>query len=110
MDHTKAAAGFGLLADPNRLRILGQLSQEGEQSATQLLAALPVSQPTLSHHMKLLWEGGLVQRRRMGQHTLYRLDQSALERLLAVPLGREEPPLPTHPAPPPVIIRTGHKW
>ena len=41
MDHTKAAAGFGLLADPNRLRILGQLSQEGEQSATQLLAALP---------------------------------------------------------------------
>ena len=110
MDYTKAAAGFGLLADPNRLRILGQLSQEGEQSATQLLAALPVSQPTLSHHMKLLWEGGLVQRRRMGQHTLSRLDQSALERLLAVPLGREEPPLPTHPAPPPVIIRTGHKW
>ena len=75
MDYTKAAAGFGLLADPNRLRILGQLSQEGEQSATQLLAALPVSQPTLSHHMKLLWEGGLVQRRRMGQHTLYRLDK-----------------------------------
>lgn len=110
MDYTKAAAGFGLLADPNRLRILIQLSQGVEQSASQLLDALPVSQPTLSHHMKFLCEGGLVQRRRLGQRILYRLDQAALEQLLAIPLGKEAPPPAAQPAPPPVIVRAGHKW
>ena len=100
---------FKAFCDENRLHILSLL-RGGEKCACKLLDELHIGQSTLSHHMKLLWEGGLVPRRRMGQHTLYRLDQSALERLLAVPLGREEPPLPTHPAPPPVIIRTGHKW
>jgi len=115
MDLTKAAAGFGLLADRNRLCILTQLSQEGEQSAAQLLAALPVSQPTFSHHMKLLWEGGLVRRRRLGQRVLYQVDRAALGQLLAVPLG-ETPALPppqpdpAQPTPAPVIVRAGHKW
>lgn len=117
MDFTQAAAAFGLLADQNRLCILTQLCREGEQSATQLLAALPVSQPTLSHHMKLLWEGGLVQRRRVGQRVLYQVDRAALTGLLAIPLGEPEPPAaPPQPAqsaqtaPAPVIVRAGHKW
>jgi len=115
MDLTKAAAGFGLLADQNRLHILTQLSREGEQSAAQLLAALPVSQPTLSHHMKLLWEGGLVRRRRVGQRVMYQVDRAALGQLLAVPLGEAvaEALLPPQPDPAQrasVIVRTGHKW
>jgi len=113
MDLTEAAAGFGLLADQNRLHILTQLAREGEQNAAQLLAALPVSQPTLSHHMKLLWEGGLVQRRRVGRRVLYQVDRAALGRLLAVPLGDsgalpEPQPAPSRPSP--VIVRAGHKW
>ena len=47
MNYAEIAAGFALLADPNRLRILAQLYQgEDWQSATQLLAQLPICQPT----------------------------------------------------------------
>ena len=84
MDYTKAAAGFGLLADPNRLRILGQLSQEGEQSATQLLAALPVSQPTLSHHMKILCDSGVVVGRKEGKWVHYRIDPEGSAQAIAL--------------------------
>ena len=122
MNYAEIAAGFALLADPNRLRILAQLYQgEDWQSATQLLAQLPICQPTLSHHMKLLWQGGLVERRRQGQRTLYRLDRAALAALLTDPLtapaGEGTPPAGSPPKeavaaprPPAVIVRTGHKW
>lgn len=122
MNYAEIAAGFALLADPNRLRILAQLDQgEDWQSATQLLAQLPICQPTLSHHMKLLWQGGLVERRRQGQRTLYRLDRTALSALLTAPLtdpaGEALPPAGSPPKgagavppPPAVIVRTGHKW
>ena len=122
MNYAEIAAGFALLADPNRLRILAQLDQgEDWQSATQLLAQLPICQPTLSHHMKQLWQGGLVERRRQGQRTLYRLDRAALAALLTAPLtapaGEGTPPAGSPPKgagavppPPAVIVRTGHKW
>lgn len=108
MDLVNAAGGFALLSEPNRLLILRALAQ-GEQSATQLLQELPVSQPTLSHHMKLLCDWGLVRRRRQGQRTLYTLDRAALSELLAVPLAgtvREEPAQPPTPT---VIVRSGHR-
>ena len=121
MTYTEAAAGFGLLADPHRLRILCRLAREGDwRSAGELLAELPISQPTLSHHMKLLCAGGLVERRRQGQRTLYRLDREAAAALLAVPLAPEDsapaegapPPQPAPPEAerPAVIVRSGHKW
>lgn len=114
MDCNEAAAGFALLAEPNRLRILARLSREGEQSATQLLATLPVTQPTLSHHMKLLCRGGLVRQRRDRQRVLYRLDREALERLLASPMEGEapepEPETPAFAGAAGVIVRSGHKW
>lgn len=110
MDQRKAAEGFALLADPNRLAILWLLSQ-GERNAAGLLEELPVSQPTLSHHMRLLWNGGLVERRRQGQRVIYTLCRPALRELLrAVPL--EEPPASSAPQPPEtprVIIRSGHQ-
>ena len=82
MDRQKAAAGFALLADPNRLEILRLLSQ-GEKNATELLKGLPVSQPTLSHHMRLLCQGGLVTQQRQGQRVLYTLCRAALRELLS---------------------------
>ena len=71
--------------------------------------------------MKLLWQGGLVERRRQGQRTLYRLDRAALAALLTAPLagpaGEALPPAGSPPKeavaaprPPAVIVRTGHKW
>lgn len=112
MDQHKAAEGFALLADPNRLEILRILSH-GEENAAGLLKSLPVSQPTLSHHMRLLCEGGLVERRRQGQRVIYTLNLPALRELLSAPL-KETPSVPESPKPaappvPKVIVRSGHR-
>ncbi len=61
------------LADPNRLRIVDILSC-GERCACEILENFDISQPTLSHHMKILTETGLVQTRRDGVWTYYSLD------------------------------------
>ena len=113
MDQQKAAAGFALLAEPNRLEILRLLAQ-GEENAAGLLKKLTISQPTLSHHMRVLCEGGLVESRRQGQRILYRLCLPALRELLAVPLAESAPPPAETPKPSPapepvVIIRSGHR-
>ena len=108
MDRQKAAAGFALLADPNRLEILRLLSQ-GEKNATELLKGLPVSHPTLSHHMRLLCQGGLVTQRRQGQRVLYTLCRAVLRELLSAPLEEQPPPSPAAPAEPVIIIRSGHR-
>lgn len=69
------------LADETRLAIVGALSREGELCACKLLEHLDVRQSTLSHHMKVLVEAGLVSQRKAGRWAHYRLDADAFERL-----------------------------
>lgn len=64
------ARRFHALADPNRLAILSAL-QQGEKCACDLLEDLQISQPTLSHHMKLLVDSGLVAARKEGRWMHY---------------------------------------
>ena len=54
---------FKALADENRLAVL-KLLQNGEKCACRLLEALDISQSTLSHHMKLLCDSGIVNYRK----------------------------------------------
>jgi len=61
---------FKALADPNRLLIMEML-RSGERCACELLEGLHIRQPTLSHHMKLLCEAGLVSGRREGKWMYY---------------------------------------
>lgn len=61
------------LSDPNRLVILDRL-KDGEQCACNILEQLKISQPTLSHHMRILCEMGLVNCRREGKWIYYRLN------------------------------------
>ena len=61
------------LSDPNRLVILDQL-KDGERCACNILDLLQISQPTLSHHMRILCEAGLVNCRREGKWMHYRLN------------------------------------
>ena len=58
------------LSDENRIRILAQL-RSGEKCACKLLEALEISQPTLSHHMKILCDCGIVRGRREGKWMHY---------------------------------------
>lgn len=66
----EAAAVFKALGDENRLRILLMLA-DGEKCACKLLEQMQISQPTLSHHMKILCEAGIVTGRREGKWMHY---------------------------------------
>ena len=72
MDFTEKnmALVFKALSDENRIRIL-KLLHGGEKCACKLLEELNISQPTLSHHMKILCDSGLVTGRREGKWTHY---------------------------------------
>ena len=65
------------ISDPKRLRIVDMLSC-GELCACKILEAFQITQPTLSHDMKVLSEAGIVTMRREGKNIFYALDQEAL--------------------------------
>lgn len=63
---------FKALSDENRIRILKML-RSGEKCACRLLEEMNISQPTLSHHMKILCDAGIVAGRKEGKWTHYAL-------------------------------------
>jgi ArsR family transcriptional regulator len=79
------AAAFRLLGDPGRLRLLGLIGDAGEEGVCtcDLVEPLGLTQPTVSHHLKLLREGGLVEARRQGRFTYYRAAPGAASSLVA---------------------------
>jgi ArsR family transcriptional regulator len=79
------ASGFSALADPVRLRVLSMLaaSPEGEVCVCDFVEPLARSQPTVSHHLKILSEAGLVQGDRRGKWVWYSLNRSRLSELRA---------------------------
>ena len=66
------------LGDANRLEIVQMLS-EGEKCGCKLLEKFEITQPTLSHHMKILVECGLVNDRRDGKWHFYSLNREVLK-------------------------------
>ncbi len=74
-----AAQLFKALGDENRLRIIEHICRQGEVCACELLDKLDVSQPTLSHHMKLLRDSGLVSARKDGRWMHYSLDKARFD-------------------------------
>ncbi|KZL91928.1 ArsR/SmtB family transcription factor [Clostridium magnum] len=71
---------FKALSDSSRLKILDILSC-GEKCACDILEDFNFTQPTLSHHMKVLMECGLVKSRKEGLWSYYRLDNDNANRL-----------------------------
>lgn len=61
------------LADARRLAILERIAARGNAACQHLCEEFPVSQPTMSHHLRLLAEVGLIEMRRDGQYAHYRL-------------------------------------
>ena len=74
MDIKKASELFKALGDENRILIL-QLLSGGEKCACQLLKELQITQPTLSHHMKILCDSSLVISRKEGKWSYYSISQ-----------------------------------
>jgi ArsR family transcriptional regulator len=61
------------LADGRRLAILERIAARGDAACQHLCDEFPISQPTMSHHLRLLAEVGLIEMRRDGQYVHYRL-------------------------------------
>ena len=76
------ATGFTALADPVRLRVLSMLADanEGEVCVCDFVGPLGKSQPTVSHHMKILSEAGLVQGEQTGQLDLVLAQSGSVRR------------------------------
>lgn len=92
----EAAAGlapvFKALGDPVRLRLVSLIGarQGGEVCVCDLSSAFDLTQPTISHHLKVLREAGLIDSERRGTWVYYRLIPAALERiaeLLSAPVS-----------------------
>jgi ArsR family transcriptional regulator, arsenate/arsenite/antimonite-responsive transcriptional repressor len=74
---------FAALADPVRLRLVSLLAtaEEGAVCACDLVEPVGKSQPTVSHHLKVLAEAGLVTSERRGRNVWYAVVPAALENL-----------------------------
>jgi len=72
------------LADPTRLRLVSMVAahQGGEACVCELTEPLGLTQPTISHHLKILREAGLVTGERRGTWVYYALDRSTLRLLV----------------------------
>ncbi|RPF27305.1 ArsR/SmtB family transcription factor [Georgenia muralis] len=80
------ARAFKALAEPARLRLLSLIAahERGEACVCDLTEPLGLSQPTVSHHLKVLREADLITGERRGTWVHYRIVPGALERLGAV--------------------------
>ncbi len=76
----RLASQLKALADPNRIKLVSMLatSPSGEVCACDLPAALGKSQPTTSHHLKLLVDSGLVEREQRGKWAWFTLRRDRL--------------------------------
>ncbi|MEU6014702.1 metalloregulator ArsR/SmtB family transcription factor [Streptomyces sp. NPDC047515] len=87
---------FKALGDPVRLRLLSMIASRagGEVCVCDLTPAFDLSQPTISHHLKLLKQAGLIDSERRGTWVYYRLLPETTDRLAAVltrPTGQQFP-------------------
>ena len=86
----EAAAGlaqvFKAFGDPVRLRLVSLIGahQGGEVCVCDLAAAFDLTQPTISHHLKVLREAGIIDSERRGTWVYYWLVPAALERMSAL--------------------------
>ena len=67
------AAAFKVLADPARLRLLSMIASTEEACACEMVEPLGRSQPTVSHHLAVLTDAGLLSRDKRGKWAFYRV-------------------------------------
>lgn len=81
MDNKTTATMFKAFCDENRIQILQSL-QNGEKCACRLLEEMQITQPTLSHHMKILCDSGVVVGRKEGKWMHYSISEEGMERAI----------------------------
>ena len=86
LDATTAARLFKALGDPVRVQLVGLVRRTGGQEACfcDLADKFDMPQSSLSHHLKILVNAGVLQRERRGTWSWYRIDNAAIDALAAV--------------------------
>jgi DNA-binding transcriptional ArsR family regulator len=82
------------LADPTRFRMVQEIAEAGELSCGAVAERFDVSQPTISHHLKILLDAGLLVQRTEGKHHFTSVDRDLLASLVAVLPRRLSAPSP----------------
>jgi ArsR family transcriptional regulator len=77
------ALRFKALSEPARVAIVNRLASSGEACVCELVDALELAQPTVSHHLRVLREAGLIEHERRGTWMYYRLVPEAIDELRA---------------------------
>jgi ArsR family transcriptional regulator, arsenate/arsenite/antimonite-responsive transcriptional repressor len=88
-ERERLAGQFKALSDPTRLAIVNQLAS-AEECCVCNLEPLGLSQPTISHHLKILREAGLVESTRRGTWAYYRLVPQAVQSLAFALAGGDQ--------------------
>lgn len=78
LDTKRTAVVFKAFCDENRIKIL-QMLINGEKCACKLLEDMNITQPTLSHHMKILCDSGIVEGRKEGKWMYYSISKTGVE-------------------------------
>ena len=78
MDNKRIASMFKAFCDENRLQIL-YLLRDGEKCACSILDEMQITQPTLSHHMKILCDSGVVVGRKEGKWMHYSISAEGVQ-------------------------------
>jgi len=78
------AAMSKIFSHPARIQIIGILSKHSDRTCKEIVAELPLSQSTVSQHLKELLSSGIICRRKHGSQSLYCIEWNKLERLFKV--------------------------
>ena len=78
---------LGALADPERMKIMRELAGSSEVCACDFTECCDVSQPTISHHLKVLREAGAVTSERRGNQIYYQIAPNLMDRLGGIARG-----------------------
>jgi ArsR family transcriptional regulator, arsenate/arsenite/antimonite-responsive transcriptional repressor len=92
MDEKRLARVFRALSNPNRLKLYLMIAEKSEQSfsadhecfITDIIDALPIGAPTVSHHLKELEDAGLVTTERRGKYLVARINPSVADEVKKV--------------------------
>ena len=81
MDDAEVVRALKALADSGRFRIVQEIAAAGELSCGEVAERFDLSQPTISHHMKILGDAGILVTRTEGKHHYTSVNHALLERL-----------------------------
>jgi ArsR family transcriptional regulator len=84
MDEVRLLKALKALAHPRRFKMIREIAAAGELSCRQIGERFPLSQPTVSHHLKILGEAGLLQIRQDAQHHFVSVNRGLIQQVVSV--------------------------